>query len=137
MFFTLARSPVREATQMILHDASAAISKAQEVPGFMPFSFEGGFHTGRDKDIVAIEGVAKLLELQGGGIGLFAGNLDFPNPGMKSLHKVSKTIKSSFRFYAADTCYEIPISEEPLHVMHTLLAAHKSFSKEAVRLFLE
>lgn len=137
MFFTLQRSPVREAIQMILHDASAAISETQEVPGFIPFSFEGGGHTGRDRDIVAIEGVAILQELQTGGIGLFAGNLNFPDAKMESLRKVSKAIKSSFRFYAADTCYEIPISEEPLHVMNTLLAPHKLFNKEAVHLFLE
>lgn len=135
MLFTLQRSPEREAIQMVLHDASAAISQTQEIPGFIPFSFESGFHTGRDKDIIAIEGIAILQELQAGGIGLFAGNLDFPNEEMKSLRKVSKAIKSSFRFYAADTCYEIPITEEPLHVMNTLLAPHKSFSKKAAYLF--
>lgn len=137
MIFSLQRSPVREATLMILHEPSAALSKTQEIPGFMPFSFESGFHTGRNKDIVAIEGVAILQQLQAGGIGLFAGNLNFPDGRMKLLHKVSKAIKGSFRFYAADTCYEIPISEEALHVMNTLLAPHKSFSQEAVRLFLE
>lgn len=137
MIFSLERSPEREAVRMVLHDPSAAISKTQEIPGFMPFSFEGGFHTGRDNDIRAVDGVAILQKLQVGGVGLFAGNLNFPDRDLLQFRKVSKAIKGSFRIYAADTCYEIPLTEESHKVMDTLLAQHGKFSKEAVKLFLK
>jgi hypothetical protein len=139
ILFSVLRSPVSEATQLILHDASAALSKTQEIPGFIDFSFEGGSHAqGGKKGIVAVDGVAILQKLQSGSTGLIAGNLHFPDPtNMKLLYKASKATRGSFRFYAAETCYEIPLPAEPLHVMKILFSPHESFSKEAVKIFLE
>jgi hypothetical protein len=139
MVFSLLRSPQREAINMVLHDASAAGARGQEIPGFVSFSFEGGFHTGKDKDIVAVEGVGRLDKHQDqrqGDVGLFAGtSLAWPQDDLHHYHQASRAAKGAFRFYVIDTCYEIPLPGEPHRVMNTLLSAQKIFSEEAARLF--
>ncbi|WP_028601851.1 hypothetical protein [Ottowia thiooxydans] len=136
MYFTLLRSPVRESTRLILHDASTAISRTQEVPGFIDFSFESEFRRGGKNRIVAIEGVGILQEFQTGGVGLFVGNLDYPDVGLAALLKVSRTIKGSFRFYVGESCHAIPLPDMPHRVMNTLFSPQRIFRKEATKLFL-
>ena len=120
---------------MVLHVDLAMFPKGQEVPGYMPFSFEGGFHTGRDSDIRAVDGMGFLHALDGGGNAVIAGSLKYPEANLRGFQQVVLASKNAFRFFAGDICYEIPLPSEPRSVMTALLASQKSFSAEASKLF--
>lgn len=136
-YFSLLRSPVRESTQIILHDASAAISKTQEVPGFIPFSFEGGFHKANGDQVTAVDGIGVLKNFPDGRVGLVTGNLDHADNGVQLLRRASLAIHGAFRFYVDDTCYQIPVGDEALKVMQVLFLPHPRFKQEASKLFLK
>jgi hypothetical protein len=133
-YFSLLRSPV---TQIILHDASAAISKTQEVPGFIPFSFEGGFHKENGDQVTAVDGIGVLKNFPDGRVGLVTGNLDHADNGVQLLRRASLAIHGAFRFYVDDTCYQIPMGDEALKVMQVLFLPHPRFKQEASKLFLK
>lgn len=136
-YFSLLRSPVRESTQIILHDASAAISKTQEVPGFIPFSFEGGFHKANGDQVTAVDGIGVLKSFPDGRVGLVTGNLDHADNGVQLMRRASLAIHGAFRFYVDDTCYQIPMGDEALKVMQVLFLPHPRFKQEASKLFLK
>ncbi|MFN9473862.1 hypothetical protein [Acidovorax sp.] len=133
--FSLERSPSQEAMRMVLHVDMALLPKDQKVPAYMPFSFEAGFHTGRDADIRAVDGIGFLYALQGGGHAVIAGSLRHPESNLKGYRQVLAASRQSFRFHADALCYEIPLPAEPRKVMAALLAPQASFSKQVPRLF--
>ncbi len=136
--FTVERSVVRESVQLMLHDASAALVNAKEIPGYVRFSFESGYQSKRDKDIRGLDGYTISQPLVSGTTAIRVGNLNFASAkGLAQERMVNRGIKGSFRFYVEDTCYEIAIDKKSHTVLTMLFAPHEQFSREARKLFIK